>query len=388
MVAALQNVSRTISYLLRLVLIEFRTAASTVLRITYGYNAQTNETDRPDVLVKLIDQVMLNFTKAALPGAWLVDLVPALRHIPDNFPGAAFKKHARNWRETIETAAIIPYHFVRERMASEKYDPSYVSRLVEQLTAEGDKLSHEDEQAIIWTATTLYGAAADTTVISLTAFTLAMVQFPHVQRKAQEELDRVVGKGKLPTMADRDNLPYIDALIKEVSRWWPTAGMGFPHTATEDITYEGYFIPKDAVIMPAVWAFTRDEELHPNPEVFDPERYLSPRDEPDPRAETFGYGRRGCPGKYFAHTNLFVTIAQILAVFDILRPLDKEGKEVEVVARRLPGLLTYASDFEVRFEPRSEKHTEMLSSIERELPVDKSDAWLLGDTQINHLLDR
>ena len=53
-----------------------------------------------------------------------------------------------------------------------------------------------------------------------------MTLHPEIQRKAQEELDRVVGTDRLPTFADRDNLPYLEALVSEVHRWMPVSPMG------------------------------------------------------------------------------------------------------------------------------------------------------------------
>ena len=64
------------------------------------------------------------------------------------------------------------------------------------------------------------------------AFFLAMAMYPNVQRKAQEELDRVVGKDRLPDFQDQDSLPYINALIMELLRWHPIAPLGVPHRST------------------------------------------------------------------------------------------------------------------------------------------------------------
>ena len=80
-----------------------------------------------------------------------------------------------------------------------------------------------------------------------------MVVFPDVQKKAQVELDEVVGRGQLPTFADYDNLPYIRALVKETLRWRPAAPVGVPHRVIEDDTYEGYRIPQGAICIPNVW---------------------------------------------------------------------------------------------------------------------------------------
>jgi cytochrome P450 len=71
-----------------------------------------------------------------------------------------------------------------------------------------------------------------------------MKLYPEVQRKAQEEIDRVVGEERLPTTEDRSNMPYLDVL-----RWHPIAPMGLPHTCTEDDVFDGYLIPKGTMVI-------------------------------------------------------------------------------------------------------------------------------------------
>jgi cytochrome P450 len=58
------------------------------------------------------------------------------------------------------------------------------------------------------------------------SFILAMVMNPSVQKKAQEEIDRVVLKGQLPTLEDKEALPYVTAVLWEVFRCWPVTAMG------------------------------------------------------------------------------------------------------------------------------------------------------------------
>ncbi|KAI9041395.1 cytochrome P450 [Aspergillus affinis] len=349
------------------------TAGATVLRMAYDY---TIEPHKPDPLVELIDRMMTEFSLAAVPMAWAVDIIPALRHLPENFPGATFKKTARKWRKSIQATAYIPYRFSQSRMASLKFRPSYVSKLVQQLRGESDDgtLSREDEDSIVWTAASLYGAAADTTVITLTIFTLAMIKFPDVQRKAQKEIDRVVGTDRLPGFEDRDKLPYVDALVKEAIRWWPLAPMGFPHTVTEDFEYKDMHIPKGAFLLPAVWWFLKDLEVYAEPDSFDPNRFLEPRNEPDPKTEAFGYGRRICPGRFFADSSLYLNIAQSLAAFTMAKAVDKDDKEIEVDVKPKPGMLTYPTEFDFQVTPRSEKHVQLIRQLERQHPWEASDA--------------
>ena len=76
---------------------------------------------------------------------------------------------------------------------------------------------------------------------------------PDVVRKAQEEIDRVIGNGRLPTSMDRPNLPYIEAVVKEVLRWHPVAPMGLPHTSTTEDVVGGYLIPKGSMVIANIW---------------------------------------------------------------------------------------------------------------------------------------
>lgn len=80
-----------------------------------------------------------------------------------------------------------------------------------------------------------------------------MALHPGVQKRAQAELDIVVGSGRLPDYRDRAALPYINALVKEALRWAPALPVSIPHVSTEDMEYEGYFIPAGTMLIPNTW---------------------------------------------------------------------------------------------------------------------------------------
>ena len=109
-----------------------------------------------------------------------------------------------------------------------------------------------DDQAS-YVAGILLEAGSDTTANTLTGFVQAMTAFPEAQKKAQEEIDRVVGPERLPTMEDAENLPYIRACVKEALRWMPTVILGLPHCVTRDDEYMGYRIPAGATVDINVW---------------------------------------------------------------------------------------------------------------------------------------
>jgi cytochrome P450 len=80
-----------------------------------------------------------------------------------------------------------------------------------------------------------------------------MSLYPDVQAKAHAELDRIIGSSRLPTFSDRENLPYIDAIVKETVRWHTVAPVGVPHKSDEDDVFHGYFIPKGSILIANSW---------------------------------------------------------------------------------------------------------------------------------------
>lgn len=79
---------------------------------------------------------------------------------------------------------------------------------------------------------------------------MTMVNHPEQQRLAQEEIDRVVGRDRMPNFEDQADLIHVSALVKEVQRWRPVIAGGLAHATTKDDVYEGYFIPAGTTIIP------------------------------------------------------------------------------------------------------------------------------------------
>jgi cytochrome P450 len=99
-------------------------------------------------------------------------------------------------------------------------------------------------------------------------FSALIPSYPEVQRRAQEELDRVVGRDRLPDIEDERNLPFCRAVIKEVERCHNPFWLGTPHVASEDFTYNGHFIPKDTVLVLNTWTMHHDGKRYPEPHIF------------------------------------------------------------------------------------------------------------------------
>ena len=80
-----------------------------------------------------------------------------------------------------------------------------------------------------------------------------MASNPDIQKRAQAELDSVVGPERLPTIEDRSSLPYVSALVKECLRWRSVVPIPPPHVSTAEDEYRGYRIPKGSIVVSNVW---------------------------------------------------------------------------------------------------------------------------------------
>ncbi|KAG2346478.1 cytochrome P450 [Suillus weaverae] len=322
------------------------TVGAVILRISHGYEVKENN----DPFIDLANRALANISQATAPGAFMVDVLPFLAKVPAWFPGAGFKRLAREWRETLEEMVSAPHKFVKDQMADGVAPMSFTSNLME-----GCDISAEEDHAVKWSAFSLYSGGSDTTVSAIYSLFLAMTLFPDVQKKAQAEIDAVVGPDRLPTFADRDSLPYIDALVKEVLRWNVVTPTGFPHCVTEDDIHDGYYIPKGSLVIPNVWFMLNNPRTYANPSQFNPERFLAKdgkEPEMEPRTVCFGFGRRICPGLHLADASIWISIVMSLAVFDISKVVEN-GVEITPEVEPLPGTASHPKAFKCSIKPRS-----------------------------------
>ncbi|KAJ2973411.1 hypothetical protein NUW54_g12069 [Trametes sanguinea] len=305
-----------------------------LLNATYGLP----DKDINHRYVELLEQSDANISEAFIPGAFFVEFMPWLRHIPSWFPGAGWQQKVKQWQAQATGVFEEPYRAGLDAMKRGEASSSMLHELIE---AARGKETEINEELIKGTTATVFLAGTDTTVATFYAFFCAMIMHPEVQKRAQEELDAVVGSDRLPEHADRPSLPYTDAILKETLRWHNVAPLGMAHGCMEDDEYRGWTIPKGAAIMINLWSIFHDPQRYPEPDVFRPERYLKD-------------GKLGiCPGRHFADDALFINMASVLHVFNISPKLDERGEPIPVEAKVTSGFLSDIVEFEYSICPRS-----------------------------------
>ncbi|KEP48275.1 O-methylsterigmatocystin oxidoreductase [Rhizoctonia solani 123E] len=164
------------------------------------------------------------------------------------------------------------------------------------------------------------------------SFFLMACLYPEAAKKAQAEIDSIVGRERIPNLQDRPALPYTEAFVQEIMRMFPPAPLGLSHFTTEAIQFQGYEIPKGSTINANIWAILRDPNHYSSPHTFNPSRFLGPKPELDPKKFIFGFGRRVCPGLHVANNSVWITCAGLLSVFDI-----QAGPQLAAKVARLGG---------------------------------------------------
>ncbi|PWN54241.1 cytochrome P450 [Violaceomyces palustris] len=310
-----------------------------------------------DRFVNLARKCNENFFQFNRPGAgFLVDRFPWLTNLP--YLVNPWKRMCRPWfekelelfRTEMKEAATSPTRR-RANLARRVYETMEETGLTESQAA--------------YLCGTMYGASVDTTFQALSVFFLASANHWEKLKEAREEVDDVVGATRPPDHSDLERLERCRALVKEVVRWRPFAHGAAPHRVMEEDEYRGMRVPKGSTVYGNVWAIHQDPLLYPDPESFQPDRYLAGNTKGIRRERfhskrdlfSFGFGRRICPGesssapltfspfpatriysippsfphRQLAMRTLTLTVATILWGFEIRAPLDAEtGEEIKL----------------------------------------------------------
>ncbi|KAJ7934499.1 cytochrome P450 [Mycena leptocephala] len=315
-------------------------AGEIIMAAAYGIDVLPSN----DPYVTLAHKAVRTAAIAAVPGVYLVDTFPILKHIPRLFPGAGFKRVAEEWSKLSRGMLSCLLRRLNGRCLQALNDP--------------DKEPYYKEHHVKQTAGTMYSGGADTTVSALGTFILAMLAYPEVQKTAQAEIDSLTGGKYLPSFEDEVSLPYISALVKDVMRWENVAPFAIPRLLANDDEYRGYRLPAGSIVVGNAWAILPHERVYSDPHKFKPERFLLDGKlnlavrNPD---AAFGFRRRLCPGRHMAFSSIWITVVSILATFDITKAVDEKGNVVELSYEYLSGVISTPVPFKCTITPRSQE---------------------------------
>ncbi|XP_075057405.1 cytochrome P450 2K1-like [Mixophyes fleayi] len=206
---------------------------------------------------------------------------------------------------------------------------------------------HDDNLASL--VGNLFAAGMETTTTTLRWGLLLMMKYPGIQKKVQNEIERVIGSAQ-PQTEHRKEMPYTDAVIHEIQRFGDIVPNNLPHATSQDVTFKGYFIPKGTSVLPILSSVLRDKAYFEKPDQFYPEHFLDSEGhfKKNEAFIPFSLGKRSCVGENLAKTELFVFFTTLLQNFTFQAP---PGAKLEL--SRVPGLTNAPLPHEICAIPRS-----------------------------------
>ncbi|KAK0224318.1 cytochrome P450 [Armillaria fumosa] len=328
------------------------TITAIMLLLSHGYTVSGPN----DWFLKMAKETVQNFARASDISQFAVEWIPFrmanIHFSVSKVPFMPFKSLAKSWRD--QYTVLVDEGLRMVNAAMDRGDASY------SLLAEAIQMKDKDADIVDiakFAAAEVFTGGAETTISAMNSFILAMVLHPDVQRRAHAELDVNIVHGNFPTYEDKQNLPYINAILKETLRRYTPIPLVHRKPSTDD-TLHNFVIAKDTMILVNFWGMLNDPSTYPDPTSFRPERWTCDNTTSiDPLKVVFGFGRRLCPGRLLAEDLLFMMISSTLTLFEISPPTNEAGHHVYPTGEYSDGGMMFVAPlpFKCTFKVRSKQ---------------------------------
>ncbi|XP_050695438.1 cytochrome P450 2L1-like isoform X1 [Eriocheir sinensis] len=277
--------------------------------------------------VKLMDDFFIESSRLAFK-----DFFPWLEYVMPTFLFRILIKHA-DMMVIKETFFTYFYEEIEHHRAT--LDPDNPRDLIDGYLLEMEERKDDPETTcsdgdLAFVLFDLFLAGSDTTIHTFTWISGYLASYPNVQRKLHAEIDAVLPKGVLATLADKPKMPYLEAVVNEVMRMISLVKFGVQHAANRNTELGGYTIPKGTILNTSVFIIHSDSRYWDQPEKFMPERWLDEAGKFVSKKEgflPFGVGKHSCIGENLSRVELFIFLTIIYQSFSVAPP---PGKTIDL----------------------------------------------------------
>ncbi|CAJ0567340.1 unnamed protein product, partial [Mesorhabditis spiculigera] len=296
---------------------EFDIAVGSVINnILFGYRFDEQHLDEFSLVKESLRDLVKILTTPLFSVAMMT---PQIRGIPP------FKGLYQKFYDTRDVLLGFIRRQIEMKKRMVKYEAEESEDFVESYLKEWEKKKGTDqegyyfEQQLVAVVVDIWTAGMETTSNTLTWAICYILNHQEVQEKLHEELDRVIKSDRKVTAADKNNLPYVNAVVSEAQRLCNLLPQNLFRVNTEDVTIGGYSIPAGSVIVPQISAVMYDERVFPEPYSFKPERFLKPDGTYKKYEELvpFSVGKRACVGEGLAKLELYLFLANIFQSYRV-----------------------------------------------------------------------
>ncbi|KAF7696333.1 cytochrome P450 2B4-like [Silurus meridionalis] len=274
---------------------------------------------------KLLEILNENIQLAGSSVGLIFNLLPFIKHLPG--PHQQVRRNG--------TALIV---FIREVMEEHRetldtenlrdFIDAYLVEIKKQELKE-DSTFHEEN--LLMSTSDLFLAGTETTATTLRWGLIFLMNHPEIQERCHEEIVRVLGLDRAPSMDDRTRLPYTHATVHEIQRLGNIAPLGVLHQTIETTKLRGYTIPKGTEISANLMALLMDKEHWKHPLTFNPENFLDENGQfcKNDFFLPFSLGPRVCLGESLARTELFIFLTSLMQKLQFSWPLDAPAVDMD-----------------------------------------------------------
>nr|XP_016850296.1 PREDICTED: cytochrome P450 2G1 isoform X2 [Anolis carolinensis] len=319
-----------------------RTVSNVICSIIFGDRFDYEDKE----FQSLMEMINITFREMSSGQAQFYDMyVSFLKY----FPGPPVKVY-----DSLENMRL----FIAKKVKKNKdtFDPNFqrdfIDCFLNQMEKEKNKPASEfHDRNLELTTLNLFVAGTETVSSTLRYGFLFLMKHPEVQAKVHEEIDKVIGRSRVPNIEDRSQMPYVDAVIHETQRCSDLVPMDVAHRVIRDTEFRGYLIPKGTEIYPILSSVLHDPTMFKRPFAFDPENFLDEngRFKKNDAFIPFSSGKRICLGESLARMELFLFFTTILQSFHLKPTIPPEDIDLTPLES---GLITVPPFYQLSVVPR------------------------------------
>ncbi|XP_071979575.1 cytochrome P450 2G1-like [Engystomops pustulosus] len=319
-----------------------RALCNIIFSVMFGNRCEYKDEEIATVLSCIYE----SFVTASSPWGQIYEMFPGvMRYVP--WYHKKFFKYLEKLKQYVNEKVKI-----NQKTLDPDNPRDYIDAFLIKMEKEKGKTNSEYNMVNLLSSTLqIFFAGVEPSSSTLTYSLLLILKYPDIRAKMHKEIDQVIGRDRNPTIHDRNDMPYTEAVIHEIQRFTDPLPLGVPRKTTKEVKLQGYTLPKDINVFPLLTSVLKDPTCFKYPKEFNPENFLNEKGEFQKNSAfmPLAAGKRNCLGEALVRMKLFLFLITILQNFDLKSPLPLEEVDINPT---VSGLGSFPKPYKIAFIPR------------------------------------